>query len=114
MDLVRNAMRSRLRELDWTPEELNAAAEEAESALERLPIPDAKWDGPAHDPWLQSWSHYSPLLMCGIAILGSNPSADDLLGAPELRETIIGAARSEFPVLQRVAAPLASRLGLDV
>lgn len=111
MDLVRNIVRSRLRELSWTPEGLSAAAQEAEGMLERIPIPDGEWNGPASDPWLQSWSRYSPLVMCGTAILNANPSGDDLLRAPELRQAIEDAARSEFEVFRRAAVPLAARLG---
>ncbi|MFL5867143.1 MAG: protein kinase domain-containing protein [Thermoleophilaceae bacterium] len=112
MQIVRNLVRSRLREVDWTPSSLNAAAEEAESALERIPIPAAQWDGPLTDPWLQSWSQYSPLVMCGLTILNADPSADDLLTATELRQVITDAAESEFQVLRRPAVPLAARLGL--
>jgi serine/threonine protein kinase len=113
MEIVRNLVRNRLRELDWTVKGLHAAAEEAESVLQRVPIPAAEWVGPLGDPWLQSWSQYSPLVMCGLAILNTDSSADDLLEAPELRQVIKHAARSEYPVLRRPAAPLAERLGLD-
>lgn len=112
MQIVRNLMRARLRQLDWTPASLNAAAEEAESVLERIPIPAAEWDGPLGDRWLQSWSQYSPLVMCGLAILNAHPSADDLLTATELRQVISDAAKSEFQVLRRPAVPLAARLGV--
>lgn len=112
MDLVRAVSRSRLRELNWTTEELNAAAEEAESALERVPIPAVEWDGPFGDPWLQSWSQYSPLVMCGLAILDASRCGDDLVRTPELRLVIEHAARSEFEALRRPAVPLAARLGV--
>jgi hypothetical protein len=109
---VRNVMRSHLRKLDWFPDTLNAAAEEAESVLARLPIPPGEWHGPLSDPWLQSWAEYSPLVMCGLAILSGRPLSDDLLDAVDLRQTIYDAATSEHEMLRRPAIPLAERLGL--
>jgi hypothetical protein len=112
MNLVTTVVQRRLRELDWTAEALGAAAAEAESALRSIPIPPAAWDGPLGDPWLQTWSQYSPLVMCGLAILSSEPSGDDLLGRPELATVVDGAARSEFEPMRRPAIALAERLGL--
>jgi hypothetical protein len=112
MNTVRRSVQLRLREQDWTSQALNSAADEAEKALKRIPIPAAEWDGPMGDPWLQSWSLFSPLVMCGLAILVAEPSADDLLAAPDLQRAIKDAAHSEFELLRRSAVPLAERLGI--
>lgn len=110
--VVRDVTRGYLRELDWFPDTLNAAADEAESVLARLPIPPGEWHGPLTDPWLESWADYSPLLMSGLVILRGQPSGDDLLDAADLREAIYDAATSEHELLRRPAIPLAERLGL--
>lgn len=113
MLIVRNIVRTQLRQIDWTPQALATAATEAEAALQRIPIPPAEWDGPLHDPWLQSWSRFSPLVMCGLAILNASPVADDLLEGDDLRHVIRAATGSDSQTLRRPAIGLAERLGVD-
>jgi serine/threonine protein kinase len=113
MLLVRNIVRTRIRQLNWTPQALTAAALEAEAALQRVPIPATAWDGPLHDPWLQSWSRFSPLVMCGLAILNASPVADDLLKADDLRQAIRAATGSDAEALRRPAISLAERIRAD-
>lgn len=94
----------------WTPEEINKQAAEVVAALERLPIPDREWAGPAGDPWLDSWKRLDPLLMCGLSVLSEHPAGDELLAEAELRHVIVYAAASEDALLRRAAVPLAERL----
>jgi hypothetical protein len=114
LNLVRTFVRNRLRERTWLPDELRAETAQVESALEQLPIPDAEWDGPVGDPWLQSWSHHSPLVTWGIAMVSSYPTGDDLLDVSEVSHVIDDAARSTSPAVRRVAMPVAQRLGLEL
>ena len=113
MMLVRGQVRSSLRKIDpWTAENLNAEAEQAKAMLDRLPIPPREWTGPLGDPWLQTWPEMDPLLMCGLAVMSDEPKGDELLDTQDVKDAILAAARSEFELLRRPAAPLAERLGL--
>ncbi len=113
MMLVRGQVRTYLRQIDpWTAENLNAEAEQARAMLDRLPIPPSEWVGPLGDPWLQSWKDIDPLLMCGLAVLAEYPAGDELLDTQDVKDAILAAARSEFELLRRPAAPLVERLGL--
>lgn len=111
---VSEVVRRQLRQFQpWTIEAFNLATVQARELLTRLPIPSGPWLGPIADPWLQSWGEMSPLLMCGLAVLSSNQTGDDLLATDhDLQNAILEAAKSEFQLLRRPAIPLAERLGL--
>lgn len=94
----------------WTIERFDAEREQVESAFVRIPIPPGPWLGPIHDPWLQSWGHFSPIQGCGLAALQSSPESDDLLGASELRTAIGGLVDCDEPWVRDAAASLRDRL----
>lgn len=110
---VDNQMRQLMRTLTpWTIETLEHAAREAQEALDRIPIPPIPWFGPAHDPWLASWSEVSPVLECGLAVLAREPMGDPFITAvPELREAVVAAAQGHS-LIRRYAQLIAGRAGL--
>jgi hypothetical protein len=110
---VQGSVRSRLLGVaPWSVGVLDREAEEAEEALDRLPIPGSRWLGPVTDPWLQSWREMSPLLLCGLTALVGDPGADDLLRREDVGKVILDTAKGDFEILRRPAVPLARRLGL--
>jgi hypothetical protein len=113
MDLAQAAVRAQMQATSWLPEELNKAADAAEEVLASIPVPASPWNGPAGDPWLQSWAECSPLVMVGLSILSGSPSADDLLADPKLREIIVESA-TRRDMLGRAASRVAARLGVEV
>ncbi len=109
---VRRIVSAQLRQYPWSPDKLAEATAAVHARLERVPIPDVPWLGPCHDPWLQSWSLCSPLVMTGLVIASSNTSADRFLDAADLHEAILKATESELGVASQSATVLANRLGL--
>jgi hypothetical protein len=112
---VRMSMIDYLAKIDpWTVEELERQTAEVKASLARIPIPATEWIGPLGDPWLRSWEHMDPLLMCGLSVLSDQPPGDELLSDPELRRVIAQAAVSDDGLIRRAARPVAVRLGLPV
>ena len=109
-NLIRQTMRT---QSPWDVETLEAAARDAKEALTRLPRPQIAWFGPAHDPWLESWSDVSPLLEFGLAVLTRDSSADSMLDASaELRKAILEAEQGH-PLLRPLARRIIERASLD-
>jgi hypothetical protein len=111
MNLTTTIVSQRLRETVWTVESLTSAAEEAEAALEAVPIPPTAWEGPAGDPWLASWETTDPLIQCGAAILGHLDDGDDLVRSdPEALDVIKGLAENAGPTERGRASTVLERL----
>lgn len=96
----------------WNRETLDAETEHAVTLLKETPTPEGEWVGPIGDPWLATWQQVDPLLLCGVSVLSKDPSGDDLLADPELRQAVSNAANSEHQYLSRFAIPVAERLGI--
>ena len=97
----------------WTVETLNAAGEQAEEALGRLPRPQIAWFGPAHDPWLESWSQVGPMLEFGLAVLTRDSSADSMINADEELRNAVLDAQQGHPLRQPLARRITERARLD-
>jgi hypothetical protein len=94
----------------FTVENLEKAAQDAEEALQRLPIPDIPWFGPAHDPWLENWAEVSPLRACGLAVLSRDPRGDAFVVADaEVWQAVVDASQSHSSVRQ-FAAQIVARV----
>lgn len=103
----------KLAEIDpWSVEQLEQETASAQDEFAKLPPPQGEWVGPIGDPWLGTWRDVDHLQMCALAVLGDDPSADDLLQEEDVRAVILRAAESEHQILSRVGKPLAERLGL--
>ena len=111
---VDNLMRQTMRtQTPWNVETLDAAAQDAKQALVRLPRPQIAWFGPAHDPWLESWSEASPLLEFALAVLTRDSSADPMVDrSAELREAVLDAEQGHH-LLRPLARRIIERAGLD-
>jgi hypothetical protein len=111
---VDNLMRQTMRtQLLWNVETLDAATQEAKEALVRLPRPQIAWFGPAHDPWLASWSEVSPLLEFALVVLTRDSSADSMVDASaELRQAVLDAEEGH-PALRPLARRIIERANLD-